>query len=199
METVKKSNIYRIFYNKQLMKSVLSYLPEKSQQTLNNCFKKTGAKEKKKQIKEILKSYIIDFGKHSEKIKFKINDDDTLTIYTSIFNLNKNYLKDFNIVFHSETNDKIQLDKDELYEYLKFLPKNEFMLLNSTGDKLKLSKGLIPYDCEEVNENENDERKYEIFYENTDKIDFSNKESLIERQKKLLEKLNEEKEKIYYA
>jgi hypothetical protein len=66
------------------------------------------------------------------------------------------------------------------------------------GDKLKLSKGLIPYDCEEVNEDIDDNRKYEMFYDNSDEIDFSNKESIIERQKKILEKLNADKEKKFY-
>jgi hypothetical protein len=185
------------------MKKVLSFLPEKSQLVLKNCFKRSGIKDKKKQIKESIKSYIIDFGKHQEKVKYRLDDNGSVFVYTSIFNIQKDYLKQFTHIYHPESEDQLELEKNELFEYLKVLPRAEFYLLNDKSDKLKVSKGMIPYDLVE-DDNDSDEedpekKKYEMFYQFDDtKIDFSNKDALIERQKKILEIMNAEKNKKFY-
>ena len=166
-------------------------------------FKKSNIKEKKKQIKDIIKVYIEDFGKHQEKLKYRISGDGALIINTSVFNINKNYLKDFLTVYHEASNDNIDLEKDELYEYLRVLPKYEFFLKNKIGDCLKLSKAIVPFEVSKTEEVEDDNsKKYEMFYEmsdlNLNKIDFTDPEHLKERQKKILEIMNEKNNKIFY-
>jgi hypothetical protein len=210
MEKVKKLNVppvvTKIFYNKGIMRDVLTFLEEDSKNIMKNMFKKTGFKEKKKQIKEFVKKYIVDFGKHQEKLKYRIIDDGSLVINTNIFNLTVNYLKEFSHVLHKETNDQLELEKEDLYGYLKVLPKFYFNLINSRGDNLKLCKAMIPYDSTDDDSEENHDdpnRKYQMFYnmseiDNALPIDFSNKEALIERQKKILELMNAGKNQIFY-
>jgi hypothetical protein len=200
--------VTKIFYNKIIMKNLLTFLEEKSKTTLKNCFQKTGWKDRKKQIKEMIKKYIIDFGKHQEKFKYRLNDEGSLVITTNIFNINKDYLKFFTHVFHKESKDVIELEKEDLYGYLKVLPKFEFYLTDNRGDYLKLSKALIPYDTVKdpgmEDDTEDSNKKYEMFYNETNltndlsNFDFSNKELLIERQKMILEKMNAEKNQIFY-
>lgn len=103
------------------------------------------------------------------------------------------------------TQRKIELEKEDLYGYLKVLPKFEFFLTNDKNDHLKLSKGVIPYDNVETDDQEEEDpsKKYEMFYNNPGEVgdmpvDFSNREYLIERQKKILEAMNAEKTKIFY-
>jgi hypothetical protein len=201
-----KKLVTNIFYNKQIMKKVLLFLEEKSKETLKNCFKRSGWKDKKKQLKEIIKNYIVDFGKHQEKLRHRISDEGSLIINTNVFNINKNFLREFVSVYHKDTEDRIELDKDDLYGYLKVLPNFEFSLVNTKGDFLKLSKAIIPYDTVEETESEgdgDDSKKYEMFYNMNEltsslPVDFSNKEYLIERQKKILEIMNANKNKIFY-
>lgn len=195
--------ITNIFYNKPIFSHILSFLNEDNQKTLKGCFKRSGMKERKKQLKDIVKYYIEDFGKHQEKLKFKINENKHLAITTNIFNVNKNYLRNFIYIFHQETGDKIELEKHELYEYLKVLPKMEFYLQNEAGDTIRVSKGMIPYDIVEEDQDEegqSEAKKYEMFYQMNDlsTVDFSNKEELINRQKKMLEMVNAQKETIFY-
>jgi hypothetical protein len=196
----------KIFFDKIIIKNVLSFLPKKSQDALKLCFKKTGWKDRKKQLKEIVKAYIEDFGKHQEKLRYRITETGSLMINTNIFNINRNYLREFLYIYHIESKDQIELEKNELNEYLKVLPKFEFYLTNKSGDFLRLSKGIIPYDNsqeeESDEEEESEKKKYEMFYKMNDltnvNMDFSNKDNMIERQKKILEIMNAEKNKIYY-
>ena len=139
-----------------------------------------------------------------EKINYRITEEKSLVINTNIFNVNKNYLKQFNTVFHEASNDEIELEKEELYEYLRVLPKFEFFLRNEKRDCIKISKALVPYEFNKnnIDDEENEKNKYEMFYEmsdlNLDKIDFSDPEKLKERQQKILEIMNQKNNKIFY-
>jgi hypothetical protein len=203
MET--KENIFsKIFYNKDIMKELTSFLAEEQKKALKSILKKSGVKDRKKQLKEFIKQYIVDFGKHQQKLKYRISDDRKLIITTSVFNLNTTYIKDFVKVFHKETSDSLEMDKDDLFGYLKVLPKFDFFLENNKGNLLRTCKALVPYDNDEEDEEEDEEdKKYEMFYNMNDidsnlPIDFSNKEALIERQKKILEIMNAQKNTLFY-
>ena len=195
-----------IIYDRSIMDCIFSYIPEYLKLKYKKLFKKSGLKEKKKQLKDIIKIYIEDFGKHQEKLKYRISSEGSLIISTSIFNINKIYLKEFNTVFHEASNDEIELEKDELYEYLRVLPKFEFHLKNKKNDLMKISKVLIPFENLKNNDEEEDEdsesKKYEMFYEMSDlnlgKIDFSDPEQLKERQMKILEIMNAKNNKVFY-
>ena len=202
--SIKINILTKIFYNRDIMNSFLSFLEEDKKKLMKNVLKKSGFKDRKKQLKEFIKKYIVDFGKHQEKLKYRINEEGALIITTSIFNLNPNYLKEFLNVFHKDTRDSLELEKEDLFEYLKVLPKFEFTLENHIKDHLKLCKAIIPYDNDDEDEDEEDsEKKYEMFYNMNDldknlPIDFSNKEALIDRQKKILEIMNSQKNKIFF-
>jgi hypothetical protein len=205
MESKAKDKIFsKIFFNKDIMKELTSFLEEDQKKALKSILKKSGLKDRKKQLKEFIKQFIIDFGKHQEKLKYRISDEGKLIVTTSVFNLNTNYLKDFLKVLHKETGDSLELDKDDLFGYLKVLPKYDFFLENSKGDLLRTCKTLVPYDNEEEeDEEEEGDKKYEMFYNMNDldsnlPIDFSNKEALIERQKKILEIMNAQKSTVFY-
>lgn len=195
-----------IIYDREIMECIFSYLPEDLKFKYKKLFKKSGLKEKKKQLKDTIKLYIEDFGTHQEKLKYRISSEGSIIINTSIFNLNQNYLKEFNTVFHEASNDEIELEKEELYEYLRVLPKFEFFLKNKKKDLVKVSKVLVPYEnfkSENDEEVEDSERKkYEMFYEMSDlnlgKIDFSDPEQLKERQNKILEIMNAKNNQIFY-
>jgi len=194
-----------IIYNKEIIDCIFSYLAEDLKMQYKRIFKKSGIKEKRKHLKEIIKVYIEDFGKHQEKLKYRVTNEGSLIIHTTIFNINKNYLKEFLTVFHEASNDEIDLEKEELYEYLRVLPKFEFFLKNQKKDCIKISKALVPYENLKNNEGEDEDiekKKYEMFYEMSDlnlgEIDFSDPEQLKERQKKILEIMNEKNNKIFY-
>lgn len=195
-----------IIYDRDIMETIFSYLPEDLKLKYKKLIKKSGLKEKKKQLKDLIKMYIEDFGKHQEKLKYRVSSEGSIIINTSIFNMNKNYLREFNTVFHEASNDEIELEKDELYEYLRVLPKFEFFLKNKKNDLIRISKALVPYENFKNNSEEEDEdlegKKYEMFYEMSDlnlgQIDFSDPEQLKERQKKILEIMNEKNNKIFY-
>lgn len=197
-------NIKKIFYDKTIMNLIHSFLPEETRKEFKNLLKRTGMRDRKKLMKEIIRKYIVDFGKHQEKVKHRMGEKGSLIITTNVFNIKKDYLKEFDRVNHKDTQDKLELDKEELYEYLKVLPKFEFYLTSTRGDNLKLSKALIPYDTinDSDEEEEDDKKKYQMFYDQNlnglEKIDFSDKEGLIQRQKKLLELMNTEKTRVFY-
>ena len=207
MESKQKINlpsiITKIFYNKDIMRNILTFLEEGNKKLMKSIFKKSGFKDKKKNLKEFIKKYIVDFGKHQEKLKYRISDDGTLIINTSIYNIAPNYLKEFSHVLHKETGDELELEKEDLYGYLKVLPKFDFNLINSKGDNLKLCKALVPYESDvlEDDDSEDKNKKYQMFYMNEIEenlpIDFSNKEAMIERQKKILELMNANKNQIF--
>lgn len=187
-----------IFYDKTIMSVFWKFLPEKDIKTLKTCLRKTGMKEQKKKIKEVVKNYILDFGKHSEKVKFSINEEGVLTLITTIFNIRQEFLKMFTHIKYNK--DIIHLEKKELYQYLHVYPKNEVFLSDNANSVMRISKPVIPYDTifddddeEETTKELQNKNKYEMFYNaqnDLEGIDFSNKELLIERQKKILEQMN---------
>jgi hypothetical protein len=195
-----KNNFPLIFYDKQIMSHFWPFLDENSIKTLKNCLKKTGTKEQKKRIKEIVKNYVIDFGKYNEKVKYYLNEKKILILNTNIFNIRKDFLKQFTHIQYK--NENLELNQNELAQYLKVYPKNEVFLSNNEKTIAKISKSIIGYDnyngSNKIDENENEieeENKYSMFYteENLKElknIDFSNKDLILERQRKLLEKMN---------
>jgi hypothetical protein len=197
-----------IFYDKNIMSHFWPFLNEESIKTLKSCLKKTGAKEQKKKIKELVKNYIIDFGKHSEKVKYGINENGILLLSTSIFNIRKEFLPQFTHIRYK--NEDLELEENELYEFLKVFPKNEIYLSNNKSIA-RISKPIIGYDNydksknnnNEDNEEDENEKRYQMFYneENINDLknmDFSNKELMIERQKKILEKMNEKNKEHFF-
>ena len=175
------------------------FLNEESIKTLKSCLKKTGAKEQKKKIKELVKNYIIDFGKHSEKVKYGINENGILLLSTSIFNIRKEFLPQFTHIKYK--NEDLELEENELYQFLKVFPKNEIYLSNNKTIA-RISKPIIGYDNYDKSKNDKEdndiedenEKRYQMFYnednlKDLENIDFSNKELMIERQKKILEKM----------
>jgi len=212
MEPIKTTNnkkdetlrikINHMFFNKDIMKTILSFLDQGNQDNLKKCFKKSGFKDKKKELKEIIKNQICDIGEHNNKYKFKIVDNKSLSITTSIFNIERNLLKSFTYLYHKDTNDKFQIEKEDLYAYLKVLPSMNFTLSNDSNDYLRVSKGIIPYELKDDDDEDDldDEKKYEMFYMQNDlsKVDFSNKEAVIERQRKIMEAMNSKKENTFY-
>ena len=209
-----KHNFPLMFYNKQIMSHFWPFLDEKNQALLKNCLKKTGAKETKKKIKETVKNYILDFGKNNEKVKYSINNDGILLIYANIFNMRKEFLHEFTHILYKD--EKLKLEKKELFQYLHVLPKNEVILSNNDKSTAKISKSIICYDyfdqsMKEKSKKDNNsdseedeqEKRYKMFYsdENLDELktmDFSNKELMIERQKKILEQMNKVNIEEYY-
>ena len=174
-----------IFYDKNIMSHFWCFLNEESIKTLKSCLKKTGAKEQKKKIKELVKNYIIDFGKHNEKIKYGINENGILLLSTNIFNIRKEFLSQFTYIRYK--NEDLELEENELYESI---------IGYDNYDKSKNNNN-------EDNEEDENEKRYQMFYneENINdlkNIDFSNKELIIERQKKILEKMNEKNKEEYF-
>ena len=204
-----KHNFPLMFYNKEIMSHFYPFLDDKSIMRVKNCLKKTGAKETKKKIKEKIKNYVIDFGKNNDKVKYSITDEGILRIFSNIFNFRKEFLKEFTHVQYKDEN--LKLEKKEYYQYLHVLPKTELMLSNNDKTTAKVCKYIIGYDyfeqsMKEKNKNnkidsdsdedkKDEEKKYKMFYgdENIDElknIDFTNKELMIERQRKILEEMN---------
>ena len=213
-----KHNFPVMFYNKEIMTHLYSFLDEKNIQTIKNCLKKTGAKETKRKIKEKIKNYVIDFGKNNDKVKYYINEDGILKISSNIFNFRKEFLQNFtHIKYKDET---LNLEQKELYQYLQVLPQNELILSNNDKTTAKICKYIIGYDyfdqsmkeklkhgkldSDSEEEKDNDEKnKYKLFYENNNidslkDIDFSNKDSIIERQREILEKMNKVNIEVFY-
>ena len=204
-----KHNFPLMFYNKEIMAHFYPFLDQKSIERIKNCLKKTGAKETKKKIKEKIKNYIIDFGKNNEKVKYSITEEGILKLFSNIFNFRKEFLKEFTHVQYKQEN--LNLEKKELYQYLHVLPKNELILSNNDKTTAKICKYIIGYDyfdqsmkeksknnkmdSDSDEEKKEEEKKYKMFYsdenlEDLKDIDFSNKELMIERQRKILEQMN---------
>ena len=204
-----KHNFPLMFYNKEIMTHFYAFLDEKSIEKVKSCLKKTGAKETKKKIKEKIKNYIIDFGKNNEKVKYSITEEGKLNIFTNIFNFRKDFLKQLTHIQYKE--ESLKLDKKELFQYLHVLPKNELILSDGSQTTAKISKYIIGYDyfdqsmkdkskndksdSDSDDEKDENEERYKMFYgdDNLDdlkNIDFNNKDLIIERQKKMLEKMN---------
>ena len=134
-----KMNCFRKIKNEQIINRIASYLDEKSASILKQYIK--NKRQNKKLIKDSLKTYIIDFGKNNEKVKHFIDNTNTLKIYTNIFNIRKDYLFKYSSVLYK--NEKIELNKKELYQYLHLSPQNDIFLSDTDGSKLKISKYII--------------------------------------------------------
>ena len=168
-----------IFYDKNIMSHFWCFLNEESIKTLKSCLKKTGAKEQKKKIKELVKNYIIDFGKHNEKIKYGINENGILLLSTNIFNIRKEFLSQFTYIRYK--NEDLELEENELYEFLKVFPKNEIYLSNNKSI-IRISKSIIGYDNydksknnnNEDNEEDENEKRYQMFYNEENINDLKN-------------------------
>ena len=197
-----------IFYDKNIMSHFWSFLNEDSIKTIKTCLKKTGTKEQKKKIKELVKNYVIDFGKHSEKVKYSINENGKLLLSTNIFNIRKEFLPQFTHIKYK--NEDLELEENELYQFLKVFPKNEIYLSNNKTIA-RISKPIIGYDNYDKSKNDKEdndiedenEKRYQMFYnednlKDLENMDFSNKELMIERQKKILEKMNEMNKEEFY-
>ena len=197
-----------IFYDKNIMSHFWSFLNEDSIKTIKTCLKKTGTKEQKKKIKELVKNYVIDFGKHSEKVKYSINENGKLLLSTNIFNIRKEFLPQFTHIKYK--NEDLELEENELYQFLKVFPKNDIYLSNNKTIA-RISKPIIGYDNYDKSKNDKEdndiedenEKRYQMFYnednlKDLENMDFSNKELMIERQKKILEKMNEMNKEEFY-
>ena len=213
-----KHNFPIMFYNKEIMTRFYSFLDEKNIETIKNCLKKTGAKETKKKIKEKIKNYVIDFGKNNDKVKYYITEDGILKITSNIFNFRKEFLQNFTHIKYKD--EVLNLEQKELYQYLHVLPKNELILSNNEKTIGKICKYIIGYDyfdqgmkekskhgkldsSDSDEEKDNENNKYKLFYENNNieslkGLDFSNKESIIERQREILEKMNQINIEVFY-
>lgn len=192
------------FYDKRIMNHISKFLNEISIKTLKNCLRKTGAKEQKKQIKELVKNYILDFGKHQEKVNYSITAKGSLFLSTNIFNAKAEFLSQFtHIIYNKEI---LFLEQEDLFKYLRVYPKNEVLLSDNQSSLIKLAKPLIPYDAIEDDkdeEEENNSKKYEMYYkeENINQLkdmDFSNRDLIIERQKQILEKMSIKEKVVFY-
>jgi hypothetical protein len=106
------------------------------------------------------------------------------------------FLRDFLHIYLMKSEESLKdIERENLYKYLKILPQLDFELSNNSNDLLHLSKCVVPYDLERDPEGEEENKKYEMFYnddnESLKAIDFSNSQSLIERQKQILERMNQ--------
>ena len=129
LKLILKDQFPIIFYNNYIMHKIYSFLPEESAIRLKNCIKKTGAKEQKRRLKELLKNYILDFGRNNEKVKFSLSQNGILTIFTSIFNISHLILKQLTNIKYN--NDSLQLEKEDLFTLLRALPKNDIFLTDT--------------------------------------------------------------------
>lgn len=202
--SINNTNLSKIFLTKQIIKTIKSFLSKETVNELKSFAQKNfSLKEKKKQIKEKILEFVNEFGKFNELVKYRYIEENRLLITTSIFNLPKNVLRKF--VFLDYNKELIEMEKTDFFKFLKIYPKHFFNLSNGKHS-LKTCKALIPYDVVEDDsiEEEDETKKYQIYYEEAlqsmgdlNKNDFS-KESLIERQKKILEIMNSKKEEEFF-
>ena len=136
-----KMNCFQKIKNLQIINCIASYLDEKSLSILKQYIK--NKRPNKKLLKESLKQYIIDFGINNEKVKYFIDNNNILKMYTNIFNLQKDYLLKYSSVLYK--NERIELNKKDLYQYLHLSPQNDIFLSDANSSKLKISKYIIGY------------------------------------------------------
>lgn len=173
----------KIFFNRNIKKRIFSCLPDNDKETLKACFNLYNWKDKKKLFKKEVQKYVKISD--SDKLTYRINDDGTVTLFTSIFNLRPEFTQQFNTVFHKETGDVLKIKGDDLEKYIKLLKGNAIHM--SDGDNyMKLAKCLITFD-----KVEKEEDVYRHFYEQSGtNIDFSNKDEILKKQKENLEKIS---------
>ena len=133
-----KENSIQKIQDKKIFNRIFSFLDEKSLTIVKPIIKKyiPNKKSSKKAIKDLIRLYIIDFGKNNEKVKyFKDEKEGILKIFTNIFNISTNFLLKFTSIFYK--NEKIELEKKELLQFLQLYPKNDIFLSNPDDSKLK--------------------------------------------------------------
>jgi hypothetical protein len=186
-----------ILYEKKVLTNILSFFPEQSQLLLKKLFKKSNWRDKRRKIKQFIQKFVKEFGEHNEKVQYTITQNKTLLLKTNIFNIKQEFSRDFLHIYLRKSDESLKdIERENLYKYLKILPQMDFELSNNDDDLLQLSKSVIPYDLERDSEGEEEKKKYEMFYNDSDTlkdVDFSNSQSLIERQKLILEKMNQMK------
>lgn len=198
------TNLSKLFLNKQIIKAIHGFLgPDNCVALKSFAQKNFSIKEKKRQLKERLGEYVVDFGKYNELVKYRFLESNKLIVSTSVFNLQKNVVRKMTLLDYNK--ELIEMEKTDFYKFLKMYPKHYFNLSNGR-ESFKLCKALVPFDVVEDDtiEEEDEGKKYQLYYEEAmhqlgdlSTSDFS-KESLIERQKKILEIMNSKKEEIFY-
>jgi len=141
-----KENYIQKIQDIKVFNRIFSFLDEKSLAIVKPILKKyiPNKKTTKKAIKDSIKQYIIDFGKNNEKVKYFKDEKGILKIFTNIFNINSNFLSKFTSIFYK--NEKIELEKKELLQFIQLFPKNDIFLSNGDDSKLKVSKYIINCD-----------------------------------------------------
>lgn len=202
--TQNKSFLSKLFLSKEIFKFINSFLDKSSQIQLKSFAQKNfSIKERKKQIKETIKKYVLDLGKHDSQVKYRISED-FLVITTSVFNLNKPFLESMTRI--SYKNENFLMKKQELTQYLKLLNK-PFLQFNNGNETVKACKAMLGLEeTERIDEedefDDEENEKYSVFFSENElkmKIDEmklgSTKEDLIEKQRKVLELMKETKKK----
>ena len=138
-------NYFQKIKNKTILNNILSFLDEQASSSVKLMFKKFSNHKisSKNLIKQSIKKYILDFGKNNEKVKYFIDKNGILKIYTNIFNIRSDFLSRFTSILHKD--EKIELNKQQLFQYLHLLPKNDLFLSDSEESKVKISKYIIGY------------------------------------------------------
>lgn len=187
-------NLFKIFLNKNSKDLFFKFFDNENKNKMKIIFnKKFNIKENKKNIKERLKNYILDFGNNMEFVKFRISDNNNIILTTNIFNINPVILK--SCVFVQYENELLELKMNDFYQYLKLLQKPYFKLCNKIIN-MKVCKSIIPFQIENQNEDFIENKSYNIndnFIDNK-AFDFS-KENLIQKQNNFLESYNQNQSK----
>ena len=140
-----QSNSIQKIKDIKIFNHIMSFLDQKSLSIIKPILKPyiNSKKTNKKLLKESIKQYIVDFGKNNEKVKYLIDNNNLLKIYTNIFNIQKDFSSKFTSVVYKK--EKIDLSKKELYKYLHLLPQNDIFLSDANDLKLKVSKYIIGF------------------------------------------------------
>lgn len=141
-----KENYIQKIQDIKIFNNIFSFLDEKSLANVKPVLKKfiPNKKSTKKGIRDSIRQYIIDFGNNNEKVKYFKDGKGILKIFTNIFNINSNFLSKFTYIFYK--NEKIELEKKELLQFLHLYQKNDIFLSNPDNSKLKISKYIINCD-----------------------------------------------------
>ena len=137
---IQPKNYLQKINNKKIFNNILSFLDEQTSSEIkaiikNFSYNKLSYKER---ITQSLKKYVLDFGKNNEKVKYFKDKKGILKIYTNIFNIRPDFLSKFTSIIHK--NEKIELNKEQLFQYLRLSPENDLFLSDSEGSKVKISK-----------------------------------------------------------
>ena len=145
----------------KIKKILFSFLDEETSIIIKDIFhvNDLNSKQYKQAIKSLVSQYIIDFGIHSEKVKYYLNEH-ILKITTTIFNVNPIFLSNFTDLVHKD--ETIHLSEEELKQYIK-LTNDKNIILSSNkinnNSTIKISK-YLPI----INKNsENDNNEINVF------------------------------------